>query len=115
MVYGESLDIELVKDISVTDIIRVEIDGDLFMCIMQDDEKAGTVKLWLSDQQTSYPDKTVVLPRDWCTEWVGGDYEGLYVTDVRGMGLSILTGYANEWAYLYRDADKGEFGDETHE
>ena len=99
----------------MTDLVRVEIDGDLFMCIMQDDEKAGTVKLWLSDQQTSYPDKTVVLPRDWCTEWVGGDYEGLYVTGVLGMGLSILTGYANEWAYLYRDADKGEFGDETHE
>ena len=99
----------------MTDLIRVEIDGDLFMCIMQEDEKAGTVKLWLSDQQTRYPDKTVVPPRDWCTEWVGGDYEGLYVTDVRGMGLSILTGYANEWAYLYRDANKGEFGDETHE
>ena len=99
----------------MTDLIRVEIDGDLFMCIMQDDEKAGTVKLWLSDQQTRYPDKTVVLPRDWCTEWVGGDYEGLYVTGVRGQALAVLTEYANEWAYLYRDANKGEFGDETHE
>ena len=113
MVYGESLDIELVKDISVTDIIRVEIDGDLWMCIMQDDEKTGSVKLWLADHQREV--NLVVPPRDWCTEWVGGDYEGLYVTDVRGMGLSILTGYANEWAYSYRDADKGEFGDETHE
>jgi hypothetical protein len=97
----------------MTDIIRVEIDGDLWMCIMQDDEKAGTVKLWLSDQQTRYPDKTVVLPRDWCTEWVGGDYEGLYVTGVRGGGvLAILLEYASEWAYLYRDADKGEFGND---
>ena len=113
MVYGESLDIELVKDISVTDIIRVEIDGDLWMCIMQDDEKAGSVKLWLADHQREV--NLVVPPRDWCTEWVGGDYEELYVTGVRGMGLSILTGYANEWAYSYRDADKGEFGDETHE
>jgi len=113
MVYGENLDTELVKDISVTDIIRVEIDGDLWMCIMQDDEKTGSVKIWLADHQSE--GDLVVPPRDWCTEWVGGDYEELYVTDVRGMGLSILTGYANEWAYLYRDADKGEFGDETHE
>ena len=97
----------------MTDIIRVEIDGDLWMCIMQDDEKAGTVKLWLADHQREVT--LVVPPRDWCTELVGGDYEELTVTDVRGMGLSILTGYANEWAYLYRDADKGEFGDETHE
>ena len=97
----------------MTDIIRVEIDGDLFMCIMQDDEKAGTVQLWLADLQSE--GDRVVLPREWCTEWVGGDYEELTVTDVRGMGLSILTWYANEWAYLYRDADKGEFGNETHE
>ena len=113
MVYGENLDIGLAKDISVTDIIRVEIDGDLFMCIMQDDEKAGSVQLWLSDLQSK--GDRVVPPREWCTEWVGGDYENLHVTDVLGMGLSILTAYANEWAYLYRDADKGEFGDETHE
>ena len=112
MMYGENLDIELVKDISVTDIIRVEIDGDLFMCIMQDDEKAGTVKLWLSDQQTSYPDKTVVPPREWCPEWVGVRHQKLYVTGVRGQALAVLTEYANEWAYLYRDANKGEFGDE---
>ena len=97
----------------MTDIIRVEIDGDLFMCIMQDDEKAGSVKLWLNDHQSEVA--LVVPPRDWCTEWVGGDYEELTVTGVLGMGLSILTGYANEWAYLYRDADEGEFGDETHE
>lgn len=97
----------------MSETVRVEIDGDLWMCIMQDDEKAGTVKLWLSDQQTRYPDKTVVLPRDWCTEWVGGDYEGLYVTGVRGGGvLAILLEYASEWAYLYRDADKGEFGND---
>jgi len=54
----------------------------------------------------------VVPPRDWCTEWVGDDYEELTVTGVLGMGLSILTGYANEWAYLYRDANKGEFGND---
>ena len=97
----------------MTDIIRVEIDGDLFMCIMQDDEKAGTVQLWLADLQSE--GDRVVLPREWCTEWVGGDYEGLYVTGVRGQALAVLTEYANEWAYLYRDADKGEFGNETHE
>ena len=96
----------------MTDIIRVEIDGDLYMCIMQDDEKAGTIKLWLSDQQTRYPEKTVVLPRDWCTEWVGGDYEGLYVTGVYGGSLAVLLEQASEWAYLYRDADKGEFGND---
>ena len=96
----------------MTDLIRVEIDGDLFMCIMQEDEKAGTVKLWLSDQQTRYPDKTVVLPREWCAEWVGDEYAGLYVTGVRGQGLGILLEYAHEWAYSYRDADKGEFGND---
>ena len=99
----------------MTDLIRVEIDGDLFMCIMQDDEKAGTVKLWLSDQQTRYPAKTVVPPREWCPEWVGVRHQILYVTGVRGQALAVLTEYANEWAYLYRDADKGEFGNETHE
>ena len=97
----------------MTDIIRVEIDGDLFMCIMQDDEKAGTVKLWLADHQREVT--LVVPPRDWCTEWVGGDYEELTVTDVRGGSLAVLLESANEWAYLYRDADKGEFGNETHE
>ena len=97
----------------MTDIIRVEIDGDLWLCIMQDDERSGTIKLWLADHQSK--GDLVVSPREWCTEWVGDNYEVDYVTDVRGMGLSILTGYANEWAYLYRDADKGEFGDETHE
>ena len=97
----------------MTDIIRVEVDGDLWMCIMQDDERAGSVKLWLADHQREV--NLVVPPRDWCTEWVGGDYEELTVTGVLGMGLSILAGYANEWAYSYRDADKGEFGDETHE
>ena len=107
MMYGENLDIELVKDISVTDIIRVEIDGDLFMCIMQDDEKAGTVQLWLADLQSE--GDQVVLPREWCTEWVGGDYENLHVTGVRCGALASLLMDANEWAYLYRDADKGEF------
>ena len=113
MMYGENLDIELVKDISVTDIIRVEIDGDLFLCIMQDDEKAGTVQLWLADLQSE--GDQVVLPREWCTEWVGGDYENLHVTGVRCGALASLLMDANEWAYLYRDADKGEFGNETHE
>ena len=94
----------------MTDIIRVEIDGDLFMCIMQDDEKAGTVQLWLADLQSE--GDRVVLPREWCTEWVGGDYEGLYVTGVRGQALAVLTEYANEWAYLYRDTNKGEFGND---
>ena len=97
----------------MTDLMRVEIDGDLFMCIMQDDEKAGTVQLWLADLQSE--GDRVVLPREWCTEWVGGDYENLNVTDVRGGSLAVLLEYANEWAYLYRDADKGEFGNETHE
>ena len=90
----------------MTDMVRVEIDGDLWLCILQDDEKAGSVKIWLADHQRK--GDLVVPPRDWCTEWVGGDYEELTVTGVHGMGLSILTGYANEWAYLYRDADKGE-------
>ena len=97
----------------MTDIIRVEIDGDLFIRIMQDDWKAGTVKLWLADYQREV--HLVVPPREWCTEWVGDDYEVDYVTGVRGQGLGILLDYAHEWAYLYRDADKGEFGDETHE
>ena len=96
----------------MTDLMRVEIDGDLFMCIMQEDEKAGTVKLWLSDQQIRYPEKPVVLPRDWCTEWVGGDYKGTRVTGVYGGSLAVLLEQASEWAYLYRDADKGEFGNE---
>ena len=113
MVYGENLDTELAKDISVTDIIRVEIDGDLYMCIIQDDHKAGTVKILLNDHQNK--DKPIVLPREWCTEWVGGEYAGLWVTGVRGQALAVLTECANEWAYLYRDADKGEFGNETHE
>ena len=97
----------------MTDIIRVEIDGDLFMCIMQDDEKAGTVQLWLADLQSE--GDQVVPPREWCTEWVGGDYENLHVTGVRCGALASLLMDANEWAYLYRDADKGEFGNETHE
>ena len=113
MMCGENLDTELVKDISVTDIIRVEIDGDLWMCIMQDNERSGSVKLWLADHQSK--GDLVVSPRKWCTEWVGGDYEVDYVTDVRGGALAVLLEYANEWAYLYRDADKGEFGNETHE
>ena len=97
----------------MTDIIRVEIDGDLWLCILQDDEKAGSVKLWLADHQSK--GDLVVPPRDWCGEWVGDDYENLHVTGVRGQGLNILLDYANEWAYSYRDANKGEFGDETHE
>lgn len=94
----------------MTDIIRVEIDSDLWMCIMQDNEKAGTVKLWLADHQSK--GDLVVSPREWCTEWVGVRHEVDYVTDVRGQALAVLTEYANEWAYLYRDADKGEFGND---
>ena len=94
----------------MTDLMRVEIDGDLFMCIMQEDEKAGSVKLWLNDHQSK--GDLVVPPRDWCTEWVGDEYAELYVTGVRGQGLGILLEYAHEWAYSYRDADKGEFGDD---
>ena len=94
----------------MTDLMRVEIDGDLFMCIMQEDEKAGSVKLWLNDHQSK--GDLVVPPRDWCTEWVGDEYAELYVTGVRGQGLGILLEYAHEWAYSYRDADKGEFGND---
>ena len=94
----------------MTDMVRVEIDGDLFMCILQDDEKAGSVKILLNDHQSK--DNTVVLPREWCAEWVGDEYAGLYVTGVRGQGLGILLEHAHEWAYSYRDADKGEFGNE---
>jgi len=97
----------------VTDIIQVEIDGDLWMCIMQDNERSGTVKLWLADHQSK--GDLVVSPREWCTEWVGDDYEVDYVTGVRGQALAVLTECASEWAYLYRDANKGEFGNETHE
>ena len=94
----------------MTDMVRVEIDGDLFMCILQDDEKAGTVKILLNDHQNK--DNPVVLPREWCTEWVGGEYAGLYVTGVRGQALAILLEYAGEWSYLFRDANKGEFGND---
>jgi len=94
----------------MTDMVRVEIDGDLFMCILQDDEKAGSVKILLNDHQNK--DNPVVLPREWCTEWVGGEYAGLYVTGVRGQGLAILLEYAGEWSYLFRDANKGEFGND---
>lgn len=94
----------------MTDMVRVEIDGDLFMCILQDDEKAGSVKIWLADHQSK--GDLVVPPRDWCTEWVGGDCEELYVTGVRGQALAILLEYAGEWSYLFRDANKGEFGNE---
>ena len=94
----------------MTDMVRVEIDGDLFMCILQDDEKAGSVKILLNDHQNK--DNPVVLPREWCTEWVGGEYAGLYVTGVRGQALAILLEYAGEWSYLFRDANKGEFGNE---
>ncbi len=97
----------------MTDMVRVEIDGDLWLCILQDDEKAGSVKILLNDHQNK--DNPVVLPREWCTEWVGGEYAGLYVTGVRGQALAILLEYAGEWSYLFRDANKGEFGDETHE
>ena len=100
----------------MTDIIRVEIDGDLYMCIIQDDHhnhKAGTVKILLNDHQNK--DNPVVLPREWCAEWVGGEYAGLYVTGVSGGALAVLLEYANEWAYLYRDADKGEFGNEKED
>jgi len=94
----------------MTDMVRVEIDGDLFMCILQDDEKAGSVKILLNDHQNK--DNPVVLPREWCTEWVGGEYAGLYVTGVRGQALAILLEYAGEWSYLFRDANKGEFGND---
>jgi hypothetical protein len=97
----------------MTDMVRVEIDGDLWLCILQDDEKAGSVKILLNDHQNK--DNPVVLPREWCTEWVGGEYAGLYVTGVRGQALAILLEYAGEWSYLFRDANKGEFGNETHE
>lgn len=98
----------------MTDMVRIEIDGDLYMCIIQDDHKAGSIKILLNDHQSK--DNPVVLPREWCAEWVGDEYAGLYVTDVRGGGvLAILLEYASEWAYLYRDAQKGEFGNETHE
>ena len=97
----------------MTDMVRVEIDGDLWLCILQDDEKAGSVKIWLADHQSK--GDLVVPPREWCTEWVGGDYEELYVTGVRGQALAILLEYAGEWSYLFRDANKGEFGNETHE
>ena len=49
----------------MTDIIRVEIDGDLWLCILQDDEKAGSVKVWLADHQSK--GDLVVPLRDWCT------------------------------------------------
>ena len=94
----------------MTDMVRVEIDGDLWLCILQDDEKAGSVKIWLADHQSK--GDLVVPPRDWCAEWVGDEYAGLYVTGVRGQGLSILLEYAHEWAYSYRDANKGEFGND---
>ena len=97
----------------MTDMVRVEIDGDLWLCILQDDEKAGSVKILLNDHQNK--DNPVVLPREWCTEWVGGEYAGLYVTGVRGQALAILLEYAGEWSYLFRDANKGEFVNETHE
>ena len=97
----------------MTDMVRVEIDGDLWLCILQDDEKAGSVKILLNDHQNK--DNPVVLPREWCTEWVGGEYAGLYVTGVRGQALAILLEYAGEWSYLFRDANKGEFGNEPHE
>ena len=48
----------------MTDLMRVEIDGDLFMCIMQEDEKAGTVKLWLSDAHKPVSYTHLRAPRD---------------------------------------------------
>lgn len=94
----------------MTDMVRVEIDGDLWLCILQDDEKAGSVKILLNDHQNK--DNPVVLPREWCAEWVGDEYAGLYVTGVRGQALAILLEYAGEWSYLFRDANKGEFGND---
>ena len=81
---------------------RIEIDGDLFLYILQDSHKKGTVNLWLSDR--SKDEFMTVLPRHWCPEWVGGDYEGFTVTGVSGYGLAVLIENANEWAYLFRNA-----------
>ena len=96
----------------MTDMVRVEIDGDLWLFILHDDEKAGSIKILLNDHQNK--DNPVVLPREWCAEWVGDEYAGLYVTGVRGQGLGILLEHAHEWAYSYRDADKGEFGNDLY-
>ena len=94
----------------MTETVRVEIDGDLFLYVMQDKHEHGTVQVWLSDKeiQGSKP----VLPRRWCTEWVGEDYKGTRVTGVYGGSLAVLLEQASEWAYQHRDADNEEFGNE---
>ena len=83
---------------------RVEIDGDLFLYILQDDYGRGTVSLWLSDQSKDL--YRTVLPQHWCPEWVGRDYEKFTVTEVSSGALAVLIDTASEWAYLYRDAQK---------
>ena len=94
----------------MSETVRVEIDGDLFLYVMQDKHDIGTVQVWLSDKTTQW--NNPVLPRRWCTEWVGGDYKGTRVTGVYGGSLAVLLEQAKEWAYQHRDNDNGEFGNE---
>ena len=84
--------------------VRIKIDGDLFLYVLQDSHKKGTVNLWLSDRSKDI--FMTVLPRHWCPELVGRDYEGFTVTEVSSGALAVLIDTASEWAYLYRDAQK---------